>query len=250
MEYLFYIRYFTLIQGAFTIWMLVDAYRRRAEQFWYFVILFLPMLGAWAYFFAVKSADFKRFSINSSFFLVPSRPSLAELRYRSDQVPTLANHLALAERLIEKQDYAEAVPPLEAGLKREPGHRPVLYCLALCHTRQGHPELAIPHLENLLQAEPRWSNYDAWHLIIEARDQAGDATGALENCRELVRLSPSLQHRCLLAEHLLDGGLTDEARSLLEQSLQDHYFTARPIRWRNRHWASEAKRLQKEVKAR
>ena len=36
----------TLAQGAFTIWMLVDAYRRQAETFWFWVILFLPGLRA------------------------------------------------------------------------------------------------------------------------------------------------------------------------------------------------------------
>jgi hypothetical protein len=246
----FYYPYLYLAQGAFMIWMLTDAYRRRAEQFWYWVIIFVPGLGAWAYFFAVKSGDFRRFHLNQNFFLFPSRPSLSELRYRSEQVPTLANHLALGERLIEKEEFEQAVPPLQAALKREPEHSRVLYCLALCHTRQGQPDLALPLLEKLLQGEPRWSNYIAWHLLIEARCDAGDSEGALANCRELVRLSPTLQHRCLLAEYLLHKGLHEEARSLLEQSLQDHYFTPRPIRWRNRRWASRARRLQKQVATR
>src|SRR5262249_26459242 len=159
--------------------------------------------------------------------------SLDELRYRAEQVPTLANHLALAERLVEQGEYAAALPHLEAAAKREPEHAQVLYLLALCHARQDRPEQALPLLEGLLQRDPRWSHYTGGHLVIETRARAGDRRGALEGCRELVRLSPTLQHRCLLAEHLLDEGLTEEARSLLERSLQDHYYAPGPIRRRN-----------------
>jgi hypothetical protein len=70
--------------------------------------------------------------------------------------------------------------------------------------------------------------------------------GALKTCQDLAKLAPSLRHRCLLAEHLLKAGRTDEARQLLDQALQDHYYAPGPLRRRNRHWAGEARRLQKQ----
>jgi hypothetical protein len=42
---------------AFSLWMLIDAYRRNADQFWYVIIL-VP-LGEWAYFFLVKIRDYE-----------------------------------------------------------------------------------------------------------------------------------------------------------------------------------------------
>jgi hypothetical protein len=50
-----------------------------------------------------------------------------------------------------------------------------------------------------------------------------------------------------LAERLLAEGLAQEARVLLQQSLDDHRFAPSAIRKRNRHWASVARRLQKRL---
>lgn len=236
--------YLTLAQGAFTIWMLVDAYRRGAENFWFWVILFVPLVGAWGYFFAVKAADFRHFNLPTLF---QPRTSLEELHYRAEQTPTLANHLAYAERLIEKGQFAGAVPHLEAGLRMEPEHSRVAFCLALCRARQGQADAALPILEKLVEREARWSNYQAWHLLIETRSAAGNPDGALQSCRELVRLAPSLEHQCLLAETLMDQGQGEEARTLLERSLQDYYYTPGPLRRRNRRWASQARRLQRRA---
>jgi hypothetical protein len=246
-ELLYQYPYVAVAQGAFVVWMLIDAHRRQADNYWFWIILFVPLVGAWGYFFAVMAADYRHFNVQGLF---QPRASLEELRYRAEQTPTLANHLAYAERLIDKGEYAVALPHLDTALKMESDHSRVAYCLALCHARIGHPKTAVTLLRTLVQREPRWSNYQGWHLLIEARAQAGDTDGALQTCRELVSLAPSLEHQCLLAEHLLEHGLGDDARAVLERSLQDYYYTPGPLRRRNRRWASQARRLQKRVAAR
>ncbi len=234
----------SLGQTAFMVWMLIDAYRRRAEGFWFWVILFLPGLGAWVYFFAVVLRDFRGPNLGGLF---QRRASLEELRYRAEHLPTLVSHLELAERLIELGQHADALPHLLAAQKMEPEHPRPLFALALCHKEQGHPDLAVPLLEGLLARDPRWHNYAAWYLLIEARAQAGDAAGAVASCRELARLAHSLEHNCLLAEHLLKAGQVEEADRLLEAALRDHDYAPGPIRRRNRRWASEARRLRKHA---
>jgi hypothetical protein len=234
----------SLAQTAFMVWMLIDAYRRRAETFWFWVILFLPGLGSWVYFFAVVLRDFRGPNLGGLF----QRPaSLEELRYRAEHLPTLVSHLELAERLIELGHHAEALPHLQAAQKMEPEHPRPLFALALCHKEQGHADLAVPLLEGLLARDPRWHNYAAWHLLIESRAAAGDPAGAVASCRELARLAPSLEHTCLLSEHLLRAGQAGEADRLLEASLRDHDYAPGPIRRRNSRWAAEARRLRKRA---
>jgi hypothetical protein len=233
-----------LAQLAFTLWMLVDAYRRQAEAFWFWVIFLVPLVGPLAYFFSVKAGDFHGLPAWSLF---QRRTPLDELRYRAEHVPTLTNHLALAERLIERGEHAEAVPHLEAARQREPEHGQVLYLLAVCQKELGHPEQALPLLETVLRRDRQFSDYAAWHLLIEMRAACGDRAGALESCRELERQSPTLRHRCLLAENLMAEGQADEAWDLLEKALQEHHYMPGHIRRRNHRWARKARSLQKRV---
>lgn len=234
------------LQVGLTIWMVVDAQRRGAENYWWWVILIIQPFGAWAYFFAVKINDFTG---AGSWSWLQRRTSLEELRYQAGHAPTLASHLALAERLVERGEYAEAVSYLESAMAREPEHCQVLYLLAVCHGEQGRAEKALPLLDTIIHRDRCWSDYAAWRLLVKARTQLDDFARALTACRELVRLSPTLQHRCLLAEHLIDADLHEEARQLLEQSLEDYQYAAGPIRRRNRPWAKQARQLMKRLDA-
>jgi hypothetical protein len=239
----FYYQYPWLVylQGAFTIWMLVDASRRRVEYHWYYIILFVPVLGPWAYFFIHLAPELS----SGKATLFQRKVPLEELRFRAEQAPTLANHLELGERLIDMEDYGAALASLQAAHRLEPGHGQVQYCLAFCHLRLGKPDQAVPLLDNINRRDPRWSNYRAWILLVEVKQQLGNAEGTLTAARELVRLSPLLQHKCLLADVLLQQACGAEAKALLEESLQEHDYAPGPIRRRNRPWAREAKRLLK-----
>src|SRR5262245_29593023 len=139
-----------LPERAFAIWMLVDAYRRGVDYFWYFIIFFVPFIGPLAYFFAIKINDFRAVRTGNvgapvqGLFAYLTRPSLDELRFRAQQSPTFANNLALAERLMEKHDFSGAMPHLEAALERETEHGQVLYDLARCKVELGAPAEAVP----------------------------------------------------------------------------------------------------------
>jgi hypothetical protein len=238
---------FGALQLALTVWMLIDAQRRGADYFWFWIILLFFPIGPWLYFFAVKFGDFRG---AGGWLAFQRRTSVQELRYRAEKVPTLANHLALAQRLIEEHDIEQALPHLQAALALEPDHSQVLFGLAQCAHEQGQPEAAIPYLERIVARDRRWSDYAAMRLLIKARTEAGNDAGALDTARDLVRLSPTLEHQCLLAERLIAKGLTDEAWQSLEQSLESHRYAPGPSRRRNRSWARQARRLQKQIASR
>jgi hypothetical protein len=234
------------LQLAFTIWMMVDAYHRQVEPFWYWLILLFQPLGAWGYFFAVKIRSFRLPRMRSGTG-GGRRQSLDELRYHVDRTPTLANRFALAERLMEKGSHAEAVPYLEAVLASEPDYCAALHALADCHLSTGAAEQAVPLLEKLLLRDRRWSNYRAWRTLIKVHIARGQSADALKAARELERHQPTLENKCLLAEHLLDNNIPSEAVSLLDQALEDHHYAPWGARWRNWRWAREARRLLAEA---
>lgn len=246
LPFFYEVPYLYLLQGAFTIWMLVDCHRRRAENHWFWVILFFPGFGAWIYFFMFKAKEFRRFK-GFHFWPFYSQPSLKELRYRVQQLPTQANQMELADRLMEQHEYVEPIPHLESALKKEPDYGPALYSLALCQIETNQADQAIGHLERIIRRDPRWNHYRAWHLLCEARFRAGDKGGAVATCEELVRLSPTLEHQCLLAETLWKSGRTTEANTVIEKGLEDFSFAPNSLRWRERPWANKARRLQKQI---
>lgn len=235
-----------LIQLAFTAWMLWDAYRRPADSYWFWLILLVPFVGAWGYFFLVKLEYYPDLA---GLFFGPREPSLEELRFRAEQAPTLATDLALAEALMERNQHQEAVPHLESALKREPDNCQALYALAVCRVEQGHPEDAFGLLGQIIARDRCWADYSAWRLLIAARGQNGDGQGALAACRELVRFAPTMQFRCLLAERLMIEGQAEEAQAVLEEALETYRYSPGPIRRHNRRWARHARRLQKQALA-
>src|SRR5437762_11898143 len=103
-------------QVAFTLWMFIDAYHRRVEQFWMWVIIFFQPIGTWLYFAVVKVPSFRLPRALNSKPVWQRRLSLAELRYRVERTPTVMNRVALAERLMETGTHREAIEHLEAAL--------------------------------------------------------------------------------------------------------------------------------------
>jgi hypothetical protein len=233
----------SLVQMGFTIWMLVDAYHRHVEQYWFWVILFFQPLGVWLYFFAVKFRTLRLPGKRQALYSWDSKQPLDALRHRVERTPTVANRLALAERLMQKGVHAEAIPHLEAVLAIEPDYCAVQHALAECRLATGAPEQAVAPLKKLLTRDYRWANYRAWRTLIDVHLARGQPVDALEACREFVKHQPNLENKCLLAEHLLENGIPTEAAQLLDQALEDYQYAPLSTRWRNWRWARAARRL-------
>jgi hypothetical protein len=234
------------VQMAFTIWMLVDAYRRGAEFYWYFLIFAFQPVGAWVYFFLFKAHEFQRGGAwLGSLFQRPT--ALPELRRRVERLGTAASQLELGSRLVENGEFEEAIPPLQAVLTHEPEHCQALFALASAERGLGRFAEAIPRLRKIISRHPGWGNYAAWHTLIETYAEAGEQDEALASCRELSRVAPSLQHGYILAEQLLQVGGKDEARKVLERGLDDYrYLTGYSRRLASR-WVGKTKRLLNQI---
>jgi hypothetical protein len=230
-----------LAQLAFTIWMLVDAHRRGVEYYWFFVIFFFQPIGAWVYFFLFKVKEFRGGPNLGRLF--QRRASLEVLRYQAEQSPTAAHRLELAERLVETGAYAEALPHLESVVAREPEHCSALFALAQSYRGLGRPGDAIDPLRKIIARHPGWHDYRAWYALIDTCVEAGDQPGAVTHCRELARVEPSLEHRCLLAEHLLANGEPLEARTVVERGLEEYRYLTGAARARDRRWVGHARKL-------
>jgi hypothetical protein len=238
----------SLLQLAFTIWMLVDAYHRGVEMYWYWVIFFFQPIGSWVYFFAVKIRTFRWPGRRLAYSRQPKQ-SLDRLRYLVERSPTVANRIALAEQLMEKGAHSEAIPLLEAVLAVEPEFSLVLHALAECRLVTGNPEQAVAPLDKLIRREPGWADYRAWRTLIEAHQARGQPADALATCREFAKRQPTLENKCRLAELLLDNDKAKDAVQLLDDALEEQQYAPWSARWRNWRWSRVARRLLLEAEA-
>ena len=234
----------SLLQMAFTIWMAVDAYQRGVDYFWYWVILLFQPIGPFIYFFAVMVPGFRTRGFRPT--TGPNRQSklsLQELTYRVERAPTVANRLALAERMMDKGEHAEAIPLLEAILAIESDYGSALHALAECRLATGAPDEAATLLDRLIRKDYRWSNYRAWRTLITVHEARGKPADALQTCREYEKRQPTLENKCLLARHLIANDGTAEAEALLDRALEDLHYAPFRDRMRNYRWSREAKRI-------
>jgi hypothetical protein len=239
-----------MLQLAFTIWMAVDAYQRGGEQFWMWIIIIFQPLGPWVYFFAVKLRTLRVPGLGARAGTGEAwerKLSLDELRYRVERSPTVANRLALAHRLMDRGMHEDAIAHLEAILQVEPGYCQALHALAECRLATSEPTHAVTALEKLIQRDRRWSHYRAWRTLIEAHLARREPGDALKACRELEKQLPTMENKCLLAEHLIGNQLKTEAIELLDQTLEDYHYMPWGARLRNWRWAREARKLLAEA---
>ena len=234
-------------QMAFTVAMLIHVYRSGSEQYWFLIVLIFQPIGAWVYFFAVllPKVSFGRTNPGDPWW--QKKLSLEELRYRAERTPTVANRMALAERLIDKNKHADAIPLLEEVVAADPILCQAMYDLAVCHFACKEPKLAIAFLKKLHARDYRWSNYRGWPTLIDAHVACDEPVEALNACRELTKMVPTLEHKCLLAEHLIENKLHAEAVELLDHALEDHSYTPWGKRWKNWNWARQAQKLLTEA---
>ena len=86
---------------AFTIWMIIDAAKRRAEYYWFLIIIFFAPLGGLVYFFVVKLKDLRPAGGEPVVAAKPVGPSLGQLRELALESPSIANRLAYGDALRE-----------------------------------------------------------------------------------------------------------------------------------------------------
>jgi hypothetical protein len=234
-----------LVQGGLTVWMLIDASRRDIHPYWFWIILAIQPIGAWAYFLVYKVKDF---SSGAGWLgnLFTRRPSLEELRYRVEQAPTVARRLELAERLIETEEYEEAETHFKSVLQHEPEHGAALLALAECYRQTERPAEAEPLLLKLVAQRPNWRDYLAWHNLIDTYQAMGNHPEAVAQSRKLAQVVPTLENKCRLTRCLVEAGNVPEARQVIERALDDYRFSQNPSR-KERRWVGRARQLLKEL---
>lgn len=234
-----------LLQSVFTIWMLVDAVKRRPIIYWY-VIIFLPF-GPFVYFFAFKIHDREFDWLRNLFRVAPRGPSLTDLRERAKESPSVENRMRLGNALHDAGHYAEAAEVFEGILGTHADEADALYGLGRCKMELGEPQAAVELLTRLVERNRAYRDYTACLELAEALTRTGDDDEAIELLQGLLRASPRPRHAVALARRLVVVGRIEEAQQILRESLADHERSHAANQRRDRQDAGEAAELLKSI---
>jgi hypothetical protein len=228
------------LQMIFTVWMLVDAVRRKPERYWY-VVLFFPF-GPLVYFFAVKIDDYDLGFLKA--LVRPGKvPSIDALREAYRASPSFANRVRLASGLHDTGAFAEAAEEFAAALDDRPDDPDALYGLGLCKLELADYEDAVGPLSRLVDARPAFHDHGASAALARALAAVGRDDEATEVLEATARRAPRLSHALALAQQLAHTGKTERARDIVRGALREHESAPVAVRMRERVAAREARAL-------
>lgn len=236
---------------GFQLWMLVDAYRRRAETYWLWIILGVPG-GALVYLVMVRLRDHDARAVGQQilrFLASPTPLSELELRYRES--PSVANRLILAQGLGDAGRYGDAEQHFAAVLETRPAEVDALYGLGVCRLEQGDAAGAVEPLTQVVADAPLYREFAAYPELTSALMKSGRPEQARQLLADLAKKYPRLPNVVLFSKHLLQTGEIEAAHEQLRLGLRDHKRSPRHVRRMNRRAAAEAQALltrSKEVK--
>ena len=242
-------RIFFALQSAFSLWMLIDAFGRRGvPRYWYFVVL-MPF-GEFFYFFKYKIHDPDFAWLKAPFSNLLVKPiSIRELRFNLEQTPSVANKVALAQALYDKDEYEEAICLFSEALVRDASSSEILYGLGVSHIGAKTFDKAIEPLAKLIEDDSKYAEYDGWAKLALALWESGRKQDTLDVLARLVNLSPRIQHRVIYAYYLGSHEQRDKAKEQLVLTLQEFEYSPGYLKRRNRPLFKQAKAMLQQLSA-
>ncbi len=241
-------RLLLLLVLPFKIWMLYDAWQRRADTYWLWIIIGVPG-GAVAYFFMVRMRDYDAQKLQQRLLTAVKRPESVEcLQFRYEQTPTIASRIVLAQALGDAGRWREAAEHFRGVLTRRPEEHDALFGAGVAALELGEYDTAAECLEKLEELNGAHRDFAVYPELASVYEKRGDPERSVELLETLVKREPRLRHVVVLAERLAERGERQVALERLRTALREHEDAPRYVRRNNRHWARRAAALVRELR--
>ena len=228
-----------LLKIGFSMWMIYDAYERRALQYWYFIIL-MPG-GALIYFFLVKLRDTKLPAAASKLLERPI--SIDKLRYEANSCPSVHNKLCLAQGLYDRGEIKESYELFKEILKSESNNKSAVYGLGLTSRKLGLTKDSYDLFKKLIEIDYNYKDMDAALQLAEVAQITNNREEAIEFAKKISDKSQSLRHITRCAKIFRDLDSNVDWRTMLANSLQDYKNSPKHVKKLNRPDLKQAKLL-------
>jgi hypothetical protein len=210
------LRILLILVGLFKAVMLVDAYRRKAETYWLWIIPTVPG-GALLYLFLVRLRQPGPGQLAEHLRRFLEKPTtVEELEHRYLESPSVANRLSFGQGLGDAGRYREALRHFEAVLSERADDADALFGEGVCLLELGENERAIAALGRLLELAPGYRDFALYPELSRAFKAAGRSDERLELLEGLAKRHPQLPHALWLFRCKEEMGQGFQAQKDLE----------------------------------
>jgi len=221
--------------------------RRRPDNYWFYVIIFLGPIGAAIYLLveAVPDAGLAR----QSFKVFPRRKRIRELEAAIRQNPSAGNYEELGDLYMDDGRIAAARDAFDKAIAARSDTLDAFYRRGACALQLGDAAAAIPDLERVVAKEPNYDFYRAGGLLAHAYAQTGQKERAEALFRDVTMKSVASETYLNFAELLASEGKNAEAREWAQKVLEKKPNMPGYLRRRERPWFRSANKMLKRLAA-
>jgi len=241
-SYLFY-PWGLILQGL----AIVHFIRRRPDNYWFLVILFLGPMGALVYLCVEALPDLGL--VGQSFKVFPRRKRIRELEAAIRDNPSPGNYEELGDLYMDDGKLAQARAAFDKAIAARADTPDPFYRRAVCAIQLGDGAAAVPDLERVVRKEPDYDFQRATGLLAHAYAQAGQKEKAEALFRQVTVTSTLSETYLNFANLLASEQRNAEAREWAQKVLDKKPTMPGYLRRRERPWFRRAKDVLKRVPA-
>ena len=229
--------------------LIVHCIKTGRNWIWVWVMLFLPMIGAVAYFVVEIVPDlFRSHTARSTASgLKKAMDPFADLRRFANEaelIGNVASRQRYAEELTRHGRYGEAIEQYRQTLTGLYEHDPNLMLgLARAQFGDGAAAAARATLEELVRRNPDFQSPERHLLYARSLEAEGDISRALEEYHALAHAYPGAEAAVRYAQLLDRQGRREEARKVAQDLLDQARVSPPHYRRTQRAWLDAAQRL-------
>jgi tetratricopeptide (TPR) repeat protein len=233
------------IVSIFSLWMLIDAIRRR-EYVWAFFIFIGVGFSALFYFFVVYRSSpsaTKGFELPGAF----DRRRIKQLEAQIHHLDKAHHHFQLGDIYFQQGKLDKSEVCYRAAIERDPEDIDIRAHLGQCLLRQKRLAEARPLLEGVVAQNPKHEYGYSMMALAETLTALGETEAALALWKQVTSNHSYPRAKVQLAELYMTRNQAEQARAEVDEVLADDAHAPTFQRRRDRVWVRRARALRRKL---
>ncbi|HWZ81802.1 MAG TPA: tetratricopeptide repeat protein [Terriglobales bacterium] len=224
---------------------IVHFIRRRPDNYWFYVIIFLGPLGAIVYLLVEALPDIGL--VGQSFKVFPRRKRINQLESIIRDNPSPGNYEELGDLYMDDGKFPQAREAFDKAIAARADTPDPFYRRAVCAIQMGDFAAALPDLERVVAKEPDYDFQRAAGLLAHVYAHTGQKEKAEALFRRVTTTSTLSETYLNFADLLASEQRNAEARDWAQKVLDKKPTMPSYLRRRERPWFRRAKEVLKNL---